>query len=71
MLKALLATHPAAIETAHPAGAARGDRPRYYDELIPIGDMGMRWARELAAKKGIFTGVSGGSAFGSAMHAEL
>jgi cysteine synthase A len=41
---------------------------RYYDELIPIaGDVGMRWARELAAKEGIFTGVSGGSTFGIAM----
>ena len=40
----------------------------YYDELIPIaGDVGMRWARELAAKEGIFTGVSGGSTFGIAM----
>ena len=27
----------------------------------------MRWARELAAKEGIFTGVSGGSTFGVAM----
>jgi cysteine synthase len=41
---------------------------RYYDELIPIaGDEGMRWARQLAAKEGIFTGVSGGSTFGIAM----
>jgi cysteine synthase A len=40
----------------------------YYDELIPIaGDAGMRFARELAAKEGIFTGVSGGSTFGVAM----
>jgi predicted transcriptional regulator len=40
----------------------------YYDELIPIaGDVGMRWARELAAKEGIFTGVSGGSTFGITM----
>ena len=27
----------------------------------------MSWARELAAKEGIFTGVSGGSTFGIAM----
>ena len=41
---------------------------RYYDELIPVpGDVGMRWARELAAKEGIFTGVSGGSTFAIAM----
>jgi cysteine synthase A len=40
----------------------------YYDELIPIaGAEGMRWARELAAKEGILTGVSGGSTFGVAM----
>ena len=33
----------------------------YYDELIPIaGPEGMKWARELAAKEGILTGVSGG-----------
>ena len=35
-----------------------------FDEVIPVaGDEGMRWARELAAKEGIFTGVSGGSTF--------
>jgi cysteine synthase len=40
----------------------------YYDELIPIpGAEGMRWARELAAKEGILTGVSGGATFGVAM----
>ena len=40
----------------------------YYDELIPVpGDVGMHWARELAAKEGIFTGVSGGSTFAIAM----
>ena len=39
----------------------------YYDELIPIaGPEGMKWARELAAKEGIMTGVSGGSTFGVA-----
>jgi cysteine synthase A len=36
----------------------------YYDELIPVaGADGMKWARELAAREGIFTGVSGGSTF--------
>lgn len=36
----------------------------YYDELVPIaGAEGMKWARELAAKEGILTGVSGGSTF--------
>ena len=40
----------------------------YYDELIPIaGAEGMKWARELAAKEGILTGISGGSTFGVAM----
>jgi cysteine synthase A len=40
----------------------------YYDELIPIAAAeGMRWARELAAKEGILTGVSGGATFGIAM----
>ncbi len=35
-----------------------------YDEVVPVaGAEGMRWARELAAKEGIFTGVSGGSTF--------
>lgn len=41
---------------------------RYYDELLPVtGPDGMKWARELAAKEGIFTGVSGGSTFAIAM----
>jgi cysteine synthase len=40
----------------------------YYDELIPIpGPEGMKWARELGAKEGILTGVSGGATFGIAM----
>ncbi|ODM41156.1 PLP-dependent cysteine synthase family protein [Cereibacter johrii] len=35
-----------------------------YDELIPVaGEDGMKWARELAAREGILTGVSGGSTF--------
>ena len=37
---------------------------KYVDELIPVtGADGTKWARELAAKEGIFTGVSGGSTF--------
>ena len=33
-----------------------------FDELVPVpGPEGMKWARELAAKEGIMTGVSGGS----------
>ena len=40
----------------------------YYDELIPVpGPVGMEWARKLAAREGIFTGVSGGSTFAIAM----
>ena len=38
-----------------------------YDEVRPIsGAEGTKWARELAQKEGIFTGVSGGSTFGIA-----
>ena len=40
----------------------------YYDELIPVpGPEGITWAKALAAKEGIFTGVSGGSTFAIAM----
>lgn len=40
----------------------------YYDELLPVeGAEGMKWARKLAQKEGIFTGVSGGSTFAVAM----
>ena len=39
-----------------------------YDELIPVaGADGIHWARELARKEGIFTGVSGGSTFAVTM----
>ena len=39
-----------------------------YDDLIPIpGAEGMDWARKLAAREGILTGVSGGSTFAVAM----
>lgn len=38
------------------------------DAVKPVaGAHGMEWARELAAKEGIFTGVSGGSTFATAM----
>jgi cysteine synthase A len=41
---------------------------RYYDELIPVpGAEGMKWAKALAQREGIFTGVSGGSTFAVAM----
>ena len=37
---------------------------RYYDELIPIaGAEGVRWAKALAQKEGILTGISGGATF--------
>jgi cysteine synthase len=40
----------------------------FYDELIPItGAEGTKWAKMLAQKEGIFTGVSGGSTFGVAI----
>lgn len=41
---------------------------KFYDELIPIaGAEGTKWAKMLAQKEGIFTGVSGGSTFAVAM----
>ncbi|MCV2882803.1 PLP-dependent cysteine synthase family protein [Actibacterium sp. XHP0104] len=41
---------------------------KYYDQLIPVpGPVGIEWARKLAAKEGIFTGISGGSTFAIAM----
>jgi cysteine synthase A len=41
---------------------------KYYDELIPVaGPDGIEWSRKLAQKEGIFTGISGGSAFAVAM----
>jgi len=39
-----------------------------YDELIPIpGPEGVDWARKLAAREGILTGISGGATFAVAM----
>lgn len=36
----------------------------FYDEVMPIaGPEGMKWAKALAQQEGIFTGISGGSAF--------
>ncbi|MCF1708634.1 cysteine synthase A [Tabrizicola sp. J26] len=41
---------------------------KYYDELIPVpGPEGIKWAKALAQKEGIFTGISGGSTFAIAM----
>ncbi|HEX7271735.1 MAG TPA: pyridoxal-phosphate dependent enzyme [Casimicrobiaceae bacterium] len=40
----------------------------YYDELIPIaGAEGVKWAKALAQKEGIFCGISSGATFGVAM----
>jgi cysteine synthase A len=40
---------------------------RYYDELMPIaGPTAVGWAKALAQKEGIFTGISGGATFGVA-----
>ena len=39
-----------------------------YDELIPVaGPDGIKWAKELASKEGILTGISGGSSLAIAM----
>ncbi|MGB3313485.1 MAG: cysteine synthase A [Albidovulum sp.] len=41
---------------------------KLYDELIPVpGPEGIDWARKLAQKEGIFTGISGGSTFAVAI----
>ncbi len=41
---------------------------KFYDQLIPIaGAEGIKWAKELARKEGIFTGISGGSSFAVAV----
>lgn len=35
-----------------------------YDEVVPVaGDEAIKWAKELASKEGIFTGISGGATF--------
>jgi len=40
----------------------------YYDELISIaGAEAVKWAKALAQKEGIFTGISGGATFSVAM----
>jgi cysteine synthase A len=37
---------------------------KYFDERLPIaGPEGIKWAKALAQKEGIFTGISGGSTF--------
>lgn len=37
---------------------------KLYDEVVPVaGPEGIRWARELARREGIFTGISGGATF--------
>jgi cysteine synthase A len=40
---------------------------RFYDEVIPVpGAEGIKWAKALAQKEGIFTGISGGATFAAA-----
>jgi len=44
-----------------------GIEQRFYDEVVPIaGAEGVKWAKALAQKEGILTGISGGSTFGVA-----
>jgi len=51
-----------------PAVLQEGLDNNAYDDLVPVaGPDGMKWARELAAKEGILTGVSGGSTFAVAL----
>ena len=41
---------------------------KFYDQLITIpGPAGIEWSRKLAQKEGIFTGISGGATFATAM----
>jgi Cysteine synthase len=41
---------------------------KYFDERLPIaGAEGIKWAKALAQKEGIFTGISGGSTFAVAL----
>jgi cysteine synthase A len=41
---------------------------KYYDQLVPVaGAEGVKWAKALAQKEGIFTGISGGSTFAAAL----
>ena len=43
---------------------------KLYDELVPVaGAEGIEWAKKLARKEGIFTGISGGATFAAAMKA--
>lgn len=40
----------------------------YYDQIVLIpGPAGIEWSRKLAAKEGIFTGISGGATFAATM----
>lgn len=41
---------------------------KYLDQVVQVpGPAGMEWSRKLAAKEGIFTGISGGATFAAAM----
>ncbi|HEY4989862.1 MAG TPA: hypothetical protein VII09_08645, partial [Opitutaceae bacterium] len=41
---------------------------KFYDQVVPIaGPVAIEWSRKLAAKEGIFTGISGGATFAASM----
>jgi cysteine synthase A len=41
---------------------------KLYDEVVPVpGPEGIKWAKDLAQKEGIFTGISGGASFAVAV----
>jgi cysteine synthase A len=41
---------------------------KLYDEVVPVpGPQGIKWAKDLAQKEGIFTGISGGATFAVAV----
>jgi cysteine synthase A len=41
---------------------------KLYDEVVPVpGPEGIKWAKDLAQKEGIFTGISGGATFAVAV----
>ncbi|MGB0867280.1 MAG: cysteine synthase, partial [Granulosicoccaceae bacterium] len=41
---------------------------KHYDELLPVaGPEGVHWARALAEREGILTGISGGATFATAL----
>ena len=63
------ASHPGLDAGLHPAGAAGSARQEILRRArSPIaGAEGVKWAKALAQKEGIFTGISGGSTFAVAL----